>query len=383
VTDPGTQDVAEGATVRLTLQATDSAGARLTYTARNLPHGLSVSASGIISGTAPKTAATSDVTVTAADASGAKGSVSFRFVVVPDLAAGYHRTSGQVEAVGSDPTLCLDDTGNGTANGTTAEFAACATSAEQQWAFVPDAAPDGVQTLQIHGKCLNATGTANGSGLQLDTCDGSAGEAWSLEQGFGTLWNPASGRCLTDPNVNATSAVQAEIYDCASAVPVPSQLEQAFLFPAGPMLSAVGRMCAEDPGNSATSGTAVRLEPCDGSSAQDWDDFSFYEVTQSGEPSTHHGLCLSSLATVNPNAAFGDGFEFLEGLPVLVYSCVPEPPAPNTVYLNGDWATTTNGEIFNTEAGLCLADPGSSTAKGAKLALEDCDGDAGEIWAVG
>jgi hypothetical protein len=45
--------------------------------------------------------------------------------------------------------------------------------------------------------------------------------------------------------------------------------------------------------------------------------------------------------------------------------------------------TTTNGEIFNTEAGLCLADPGSSTAKGAKLALEDCDRDAGEIWGVG
>jgi hypothetical protein len=90
-------------------------------------------------------------------------------------------------------------------------------------------------------------------------------------------------------------------------------------------------MCAEDLGNS---GTAVELEPCDGSSAQDWDDFSAYENTQSGEPTTHHGLCL-------------------------------------------------NGEIFNTEANLCLADPGSSTAKGTKLVLEDCDGDAGEIWAVG
>jgi subtilase family serine protease len=43
VTDPGTQDVAAGARVTLTLQATDSAGAKLTYVARNLPPGLSVS----------------------------------------------------------------------------------------------------------------------------------------------------------------------------------------------------------------------------------------------------------------------------------------------------------------------------------------------------
>ena len=55
MTDPGTQDVAAGAKVKLTLKATDSAGAKLTYTARNLAHGLSISPSGVISGTLPKT----------------------------------------------------------------------------------------------------------------------------------------------------------------------------------------------------------------------------------------------------------------------------------------------------------------------------------------
>jgi hypothetical protein len=35
------------------------------------------------------------------------------------------------------------------------------------------------------------------------------------------------------------------------------------------------------------------------------------------------------------------------------------------------------------DANLCLADRGSSTAKGSKLFLEACDGDAGEIWGVG
>src|SRR5262249_59105374 len=101
ITDPGTRDVAAGAKLTLALQATDSAGKSLTYTARNLPNGLSISPSGVISGTPQKTATalTSDVTVTAADASGAKGSVSFRIVVVPDLAAGYHQVTGHVAAL--------------------------------------------------------------------------------------------------------------------------------------------------------------------------------------------------------------------------------------------------------------------------------------------
>jgi hypothetical protein len=136
-------------------------------------------------------------------------------------------------------------------------------------------------------------------------------------------------------------------------------------------------MCAEDPGNKTA---AVVLEPCDGSSTQDWGDFSAYEDTPSGEPVTHHGLCLTS--PVDLDEATGN-LEYVEGLRVLAYACIPLPSPPNVEFLNGDWAPTANGEIFNTDAGLCLADPGSSTAKGTKLVLEDCDGDAGEIWAVG
>ena len=174
VTDPGTLDVAAGTKLTLALQATDSACQALTWTGLDLPKGLSISRSGVISGTPVKTATalTSKVTVTAADASGAKGSASFTMVVAPDLAAGYRQTTGQVAAVFT--SMCLDDTGNAAANGTKAEFAPCATSAEQQWALVPDAAPDGSQTLQINGKCLDTAGTASGSGVELATCNGSA-----------------------------------------------------------------------------------------------------------------------------------------------------------------------------------------------------------------
>jgi beta-glucosidase len=323
------------------------------------------------------TALTSDVTVTAADASGAKGSVSFKIVVVPDLAAGYHQATGQVAAIFS--AACLDDTGNAAANGTTAEFAPCATTAEQQWALVPDAAPDGIQTLQIHGKCLDATGTGDGSGLHLATCNGSRSEAWSLGQGYGTLTNPASGRCLTDPNASATAAVAAEIYDCTTDTA--ADMSYHFQLPAGPLVSAVGTMCAEDPGNSAVSGTAVELEPCNGSSAQSWGDFSDFLFSPSEEPATHQGLCLTALAKTNPSYPF----EYLEDTPVAVNVCTPTPSTGSNPisFLNADWVTRPDGEIVNTDANLCLADRGSSTARGSKLFLEACDGDAGEIWGVG
>ena len=378
VTDPGTLDVASGTKLTLALQATDSAGKPLTWTARNLPKGLSISRSGVISGTPVKTATalTSKVTVTAADASGAKGSASFSMVVTPNLAAGYHQTTGQVAAVFT--SMCLDDTGNAAANGTKAEFAPCATSAGQQWALVPDAAPNGSQTLQINGKCLATAGTAGGSGLELATCNGSAGQAWSLEQGEGTLTNPATGLCLTDPDSSATAALAAEIFNCA-ANPAAGGSDH-FQLPDGPIVSAVGTMCAEDPGNSTVSGTAVELEPCDGSSAQSWGDFSDFLFSATGEPDTHQGLCLTALAQTN----LAYPFEYLENTPVAVNTCTPTPPPGNTIsYLNSDWATRPNGEIVNMDANLCLADRGSSTAKGSKLFLEACDGDAGEIWGVG
>ena len=379
VADPGTLDVAAGAKLTMALQATDSAGQALTWTGVDLPKGLSISRSGVISGTPVKTATalTSKVTVTAADASGAKGSASFTMVVAPDLAAGYRQTTGQVAAVFT--SMCLDDTGNAAANGTKAEFAPCATSAEQQWALVPDAAPDGSQTVQINGKCLDTAGTASGSGVELATCNGSAGQTWSLEQGEGTLTNPATGLCLTDPNSGATTALAAEIFNCA-ANPAAGGSDH-FQLPAGSIVSAVGTMCASDPGNGTVSGTAVELEPCDGSSAQSWGDFSDFLFSATGEPATHQGLCLTALATTNTTYPF----EYLENTPVAVANCTPTPSqsSGNVSYLNSDWATRPNGEIVNTDANLCLADRGSSTAKGSKLFLEACDGDAGEIWGVG
>jgi len=84
VTSPGAQAATVGAAVNLALSATDSqAGQTFTWTAVNLPAGLSINATtGHITGT-PTAPAAASVTATATDTTGASGSVTFTWVINP------------------------------------------------------------------------------------------------------------------------------------------------------------------------------------------------------------------------------------------------------------------------------------------------------------
>ena len=81
VANPGTQTSTVGTAVSLQVQASDSAsGQALTYTATGLPAGLSISSTGLITGT-PTAASTGSTTVTAKDTTGASGSATFTWTV--------------------------------------------------------------------------------------------------------------------------------------------------------------------------------------------------------------------------------------------------------------------------------------------------------------
>ncbi|WP_329565941.1 protease pro-enzyme activation domain-containing protein [Kitasatospora sp. NBC_01266] len=81
VTNPGTQNGTVGSAVSLQVKAADSAsGQTLGYSATGLPAGLSISSTGLITGT-PTAAGSSSVTVTATDATGATGTATFTFTV--------------------------------------------------------------------------------------------------------------------------------------------------------------------------------------------------------------------------------------------------------------------------------------------------------------
>jgi hypothetical protein len=81
VTNPGSKAGTVGTAASLQVSGTDSAsGQTLTYSATGLPAGLSISSSGLISGT-PTTAGTYSVSVTAKDATGATGSAGFTWTI--------------------------------------------------------------------------------------------------------------------------------------------------------------------------------------------------------------------------------------------------------------------------------------------------------------
>jgi glucoamylase len=81
VTNPGTQTTTVGGSVSLQITGSDSAGKALTYSASALPAGLTISSSGLISGT-PSATGSSTVIVTASSGT-ASGSTSFAWKVNP------------------------------------------------------------------------------------------------------------------------------------------------------------------------------------------------------------------------------------------------------------------------------------------------------------
>src|SRR4029077_2511130 len=81
VTNPGSESWTVGTAASLQISASDSAsGQTLTYSATGLPAGLSISSSGLISGT-PTAAGTGSTTVSAKDSTGASGSATFSWPV--------------------------------------------------------------------------------------------------------------------------------------------------------------------------------------------------------------------------------------------------------------------------------------------------------------
>jgi endo-1,4-beta-xylanase len=130
VTSPGNQTSTVGTAASVQVHATDStSGQTLAYSATNLPAGLSINSStGLISGT-PTTAATSSVSVTAKDGTGASGSASFTWTVNPKGTGGgtchvvYTRTNQWTGPPnGFTAQVVISNTGTTTINGWSLTF---------------------------------------------------------------------------------------------------------------------------------------------------------------------------------------------------------------------------------------------------------------------
>ncbi|MFL5996134.1 MAG: M4 family metallopeptidase [Streptomyces sp.] len=80
VTNPGSQSTTVGTAVSLQVSASSTNSGSLTYAATGLPTGLSISSTGLISGT-PTTAGSYSTTVTVTDSTGATGTAAFTWTV--------------------------------------------------------------------------------------------------------------------------------------------------------------------------------------------------------------------------------------------------------------------------------------------------------------
>lgn len=350
VINPGSQALQAGVHRSLPpIKAYDSApGQTLKYSASGLPAGLTIAAStGAISGTL-KTPVNALVHVTVTDGT-ASSRVGFRIAAVKSMITAYRAGTGEVHLdLGG---MCLNDAHNSGASGAAVQVWKCNGSASQIWLYLPSGAPGGVGTVRIHGKCLNAGGTANGSKLVLHTCDGHASQAWKIVGAEGELYNPVSGRCLNDPGGSTKNGTQLVIWDCNGTA------RQAWTLPASPITSGVAGKCVSDPGNSASNGAAIVSSACNGAAQQK------FTIGLDGTLRIH-GKCLNV-----------KGQATTDGSVVNLNTCGANFPAEY-------WALTAGGTIENLQSEKCLAVPANSAINGRQLALEDCYGEPGEIWAV-
>jgi hypothetical protein len=125
--------------------------------------------------------------------------------------------------------------------------------------------------------------------------------------------------------------------------------------------------CLHDIGNKSANGTKADIWTCStSSSAQQW------THAQDGT------LRIHSKCLVAPSAA-------TSGTPVVLATCTGapmqqwQPAAPRSVNPGAGPVPLT---LANPVTGMCLADPGASTANGTVVTVSTCDGAADQAWTL-
>nr|WP_237419133.1 RICIN domain-containing protein [Kitasatospora sp. SID7827] len=108
---------------------------------------------------------------------------------------------------------CLDLAGGTAANGTAVQLWDCDPNLPgQKWSIRPDG------TIRVLGGCLDAIGggTGNGTPLEYWPCpaNGPAANQLFIPVGDGSLYNPASGRCVDVTNANTANGTRIQLYNC-------------------------------------------------------------------------------------------------------------------------------------------------------------------------
>ena len=376
--NPGRQLTIKGQAVDLQMlkATTTNSGTSMTYSAAELPAGLSIDpATGTIAGT-PTTMGTS--TVTAADSSGASASGSFDWQVIGCY--------GPITGVNG---MCVDDRSSGTANGNAIQLWGCNQGVAQLWKVRSD------NRLEVLGKCMTISNdaTADGTPTVLYDCGNAVSQIWK-PQANGTLLNPASGKCLNAPN--SGWGTQLTIAACVDGT------NQRWNVPHGVISNMVS---ARDPGIQATlKGTVVYLRIV----ASRLDTTQTLSYRASGLPA---GLSIDSAtgmisgtptsagvnnvtATITDRAGVSASVSFLWEIgdgPIIGLNgmCVDDRSSRtdngNPIQMwgcnrGGAQLWTLHSDSTLVVLGKCMTISNNATADGTPIGINDCRGAASQIW---
>lgn len=117
--------------------------------------------------------------------------------------------------------------------------------------------------------------------------------------------------------------------------------------------------CIDNPNNSTTPGTRLRIWGCNNSTAQklEWQ----YDGSIKFRPTSSTELCIDNANNASAN-----------GNPIRTWGC------NGTVAQK--WEMRNDGSIYNASSGKCLDNPGNSSTQGTELQLYDCNGTPAQTW---
>jgi serine protease len=295
VTSPGNRDTGTGGTVDLQMSGSSSGSNPLEWTATGLPAGLSISSSGLITGTAT-TAGTYHTAVYAGDDTGATGSASFTWTVAADTVTvnspgnqtSYANAQVSLQISGASSAgfnpllfssadlpadLLVNSAGliTGhvphastypvTVTGTDAGGISGSTSFN--WTIKPDVGKPVKESSA--GVCLNDSGsvTTVGNPVTVAKCNGGGAQKWTFPStGTGKL--TVFGMCLGDP-ASGGAGTKLALATCSSASS-DNWTHQSN----GEYVLKLNGLCLTDPSNSTKNGTKVTITTCTAATSQVW-----------------------------------------------------------------------------------------------------------------
>jgi Carbohydrate binding module (family 6)/Putative Ig domain/Ricin-type beta-trefoil lectin domain-like len=392
-----------GSAVNFSMQAQDSNSAQsLTYTATGLPAGISISAAGVISGSATTQGGTT-VTVTATDSNGVTGSATFVWTVTPSTGGGttppppppptegaYGGTPAAVP--GTEQAENYDTGGQGVAYNVTAvngtgnsyrsdgvDLEATAdtgggydlgwTGSGQWFRYTVDVATAGTYTVSLRvaapGAVTDALHIANSSGTNLsgDVSLPATGGYQDWTTATATVTLPAGVQTLTVDQDNAGWNLNSMTF-AATASGTPTWYE---------IKNENSGLCAGAAGGATANGTAVEQLACTGATSQLW---------QLVPASAGYDEVLNDNAQTE-----GESWNITGGVGATASGDLLQlwqyGGTTNTNALFGaDLQSNGYYDFVADNSGLCIDTPGASTASGVQLQQYTCNGTGAQEFSL-